>query len=81
MTRSFRNFSVPAVGAKIEANTCGTAYQKTVSAIVSCEMSVKDTEALIVGLSRAVEWVKHQRRDCNNCMFGDCPEHKGTIPR
>lgn len=56
--RQLKDFSMPSIGAKIVADTYGTAGEKTISVKVHCEMSQRDTEALINALSSALKWLK-----------------------
>ena len=56
--RQIKDFGMPNIGAKIVADTDGTAGEKTISVKVHCEMSQRDTEALINALSTAWKWLK-----------------------
>jgi hypothetical protein len=62
-------FTVPSCGAVIKADTCGTAFQKTIHIKVNCEMDIGGCEAVIASLSRAKEWLEQTPKGCKGCNF------------
>lgn len=68
-----QKFTVPSCGAVIKADTCGTAFQKTIHIKVNCEMSIEGCETVIAAISRAKEWLEQQPKICKGCGFEkDC---------
>lgn len=68
-------FTVPSCGTVIKADTCGTAFQKTIRIKVNCEMDIEGCEAVIAALSRAKEWLEQTPKVCKGCEWEkDCTE-------
>jgi deferrochelatase/peroxidase EfeB len=63
------------IPAKIVAETCGTAMQKTITVKVNAEMGLEDAKQLITEIDNAMEWLKHAKKNCEACdHYGDCLE-------
>lgn len=68
---------LPGVNAKITADTCGTAMQKTISVKVNCEMDIASAKALVTALSSSTYWLEQNKKNCKTCdHFAECPERE-----
>ena len=64
--------------AKITADTCGTAMQRSVTVKVNCELDLKGAKILIAEIDNAREWVKTAYKGCDTCDQREgCPEVEG----
>ena len=66
--------------AKITADTCGTAMQRSVTVKVNCELDLKGAKILIAEIDNAREWVKTAYKGCDTCDQREgCPEVEGEL--
>lgn len=63
------------IGAVITADTCGTAFQKTITVKVNCEMDLESARTLVNEIDAANEWLKYAPKRCKACEhYEDCSE-------
>lgn len=62
-----KDFDIPNINAEIRADTCGTAFQKTILVTVNCEMTINEARKLSTKISEAMEWLSNHERDCKKC--------------
>jgi hypothetical protein len=63
------------INAKITADTCGTAMQRSVTVKINCEMTLDAAKILIDEIDNAREWVKTAPKCCDVCDHREgCPE-------
>ena len=62
-------FKIPSCGAVVKADTCGTAFQRSIHIKINCEMTIEGCEAVIGVLKMAKAWVQLQPKGCKGCKF------------
>jgi len=67
--------NIPGINGKIRSDSCGTAFQKTISIKVNCEMDIDSAKYLISQINANLVWLKDAPKGCENCDHrDDCSE-------
>jgi hypothetical protein len=74
---TIKKFSYPEIRTKIAADTCGTAFQRTLWIKINCEMMQESTDQLITAIKKVRKWVEREPKGCETCDHrADCPERQ-----
>jgi hypothetical protein len=67
---------LPGCNAKIRADTCGTAFMRTVKVNVDCEMDITEARTLASVILSSCDWVETNSKNCDICDHEDECEWK-----